>query len=143
MHAGPTRRTCLPSFPSWCWAHQEMYNNDESNSDAYMYSEEDWTERLANSLNLHPVFADESLTYLRSFRFGHKSDLDEFRQTLWGFTPYCHKICSMDCPIYLINEHPQFLKCAITPADEAHKFLRMMDPQLLQLTPAVQTVTQP
>lgn len=98
---------------------REMYKYNDNNSDAYMYSEEDWTDRLANTLKLHPFFASESLACLRSFRFGHNSDLDEFRQQCFGVqrTVAARYLFHGLPDIYLINKHPRIIQC--TTADVA------------------------
>lgn len=92
----------------------DMYKDDEDNSDAYMYSEEDWTDRLADSLKVHPFFANESLACLRSFRFGDTSNLQKFREQHFGVKRIiAARYLFHGLPdLYIINQHPQIIQCS-------------------------------
>lgn len=91
-----------------------MYMCDEDNSEAYMYPEEDWTDRLVNTLALHPFFADEASACLKSFKFGDNSLLDRFREQRFGLkrTVTVNYLFHGLPDIYLINKHAQIIQCA-------------------------------
>lgn len=60
----------------------KMYDHKEGNLEGYKYNEEDWTDRLVKTLNIHPFF--QSGACVKSFRFGHNSIMDTFRIDTFG-----------------------------------------------------------